>query len=146
MGPLEPFHISEDVTQQHDIDLVFGIQRKVVLDQQSATCAQRQAFNVPVLSAVRRSSIDLRNRNERRIPDGHSADLASRGEILLEQRWGDLQYVRDVVEAVAFVIGRQQLFDVNLNVEEIANGIAVFRAVEAVKRRSPGLGTRTGGL
>ena len=130
----------------HDVDLVFGIQREVVVDQQSAARAQRQAFDVVVLSAVRRRSVDLRHGNERRIADGHGADLARRGEILLEQRRRNLQYVRDVVEAVAFVVGRQQFFDVDFKVEQIANRIAVFRAIQAVKRRSAGIGMRCGGL
>ena len=55
-------------------------------------------------------------------------------EILLEQRRRDAQHAGDVVEPVALVVGRQQIGDVDLQVEQIADGVAVLRAIETMDR------------
>ena len=76
------------------------------------------------------------------IADGERRDLCRRRQILLEQRRRHAQHVRDVVEAVALVVGRQELGRVDLERQQIAHGVAVLGAVQAVDRRLAGLGRR----
>jgi hypothetical protein len=56
------------------------------------------------------------------------------------------QDVRNVVEAVAFVVGRQELGRIHLEGQQIADGVAVFGAVQTVDRRFAGVGGRERGL
>ena len=66
--------------------------------------------------------------------DRQAADLARGRQILLEQRRRDAQHAGLVVEPVALVVGRQQVGDVHVQVQQVADGIAVLGAVQAVHR------------
>ena len=56
-----------------------------------------------------------------------------RRRVRLEQRRGNGQRARDVVEAARRVVGRQQRRDVDLEAEEIANRVRVLRPIEAME-------------
>src|SRR5262245_33281111 len=88
------------------------------------------------LREVRRRSIDLRERNHRRIAHRKTADFARGRQILLEERGRDLQYVGDVVEAVAFVVGGEQFGDIDVEVEKVANRVTVLGPIETMQRRA----------
>ena len=49
MRKLHARQIADDVPQQDYVELVIGIQRKIVMDQDPAASAQRQPFDVFVL-------------------------------------------------------------------------------------------------
>jgi hypothetical protein len=128
---LETGHVADDISQQEDVEVVLAVLRKIVTDEESATRAQRKSFDVIGLLGVRRHAIDPLC--ERRVgADGETADLSRSRQVLLEQGRGDLQDAGDVVEAVALVVGRQQLCDVDLQIEQIANRVAIFGAIQSM--------------
>ena len=76
----------------------------------------------------------------RLVADGEPADLAGRLEVALHDDRGHEQQVGDVVEAAADVVGRQQQVDAELarqllETEQVANGVAVLGARQAVHER-----------
>ena len=68
------------------------------------------------------------------VPTARLLILRAAAEVLLEQRRRDAQHAGDVVEAVALVVGGQQVGDVDLEIEQVADGVAVLGAVQAVDR------------
>jgi hypothetical protein len=76
-------------------------------------------------------------RGRLQIADGERADALRGGEVALEQQRRDAEHVRVVVEARARVVRRQHRRDVDLEREEIAHGIRVFGAVQAMDERTP---------
>src|SRR4029077_2700977 len=64
---------------------------------------------------------------------GGRADPRCRSHILLRQERREGEDVADVVEAVADVVRRGFLISVEIDADEIANGVAVFNAVEAAQ-------------
>ena len=82
----------------------------------------------------------------RRRADREPADLVGGREIALEQRRRQLQHAGDVVEAVARLVGGQQLGDLDVEVQQVADRVAVLGAVQAVERlRAAGVRVRRGG-
>ena len=73
------------------------------------------------------------DRMQRRIADGEPADRSRGGQVVLEQRRRHRQDAGDVVEA--FLIGfvrRQQGAAIDLEAEQIADGVGVLAAVQAM--------------
>ena len=75
-----------------------------------------------------------------RISEREPADLPRREQVPLHQRRRDRQHLGDVVEAVLVgVVGRQQRPRVDVEREQIADGVRVFGAVQAMERRPAGI-------
>ena len=91
---------------------------------------------------IRRQSRRLRDGWRRRISDRQTADLSRCGQILFQQRRRKLQNVRNIVEAVAFVVGGQEIGDIDVQGQQIPNRIAVFGAIQAMDGRPAGIGFR----
>jgi hypothetical protein len=68
------------------------------------------------------------------------ADFPCSRQISLHQRRRYPEYGTDVVEAVSFLIGRKQRGDVDIQREEVAQRVAVFRAVETMEDSAAGIG------
>jgi nucleoside-diphosphate-sugar epimerase len=77
----------------------------------------------------------------RRVADRADADVARRGEILVEVRRRDLQHVGDVVEAVARGVRGQHGARVDFNAEQIPNGSGVLGAIEPMHGLATGRGS-----
>ncbi len=138
-------HALVQIARELGSDLVLGIGREVVIDSHAAARAERQTGQALLLRTVvgHAEPVDVDER--RRRADGEPADLVGCGEIALEQRRRELQHARDVVEAVARLVGRQELGDLDVEVQQIADGVAVLGAVQAVERlRAAGVRTRGG--
>ena len=71
---------------------------------------------------------------DRRIADRQAADLRRRRHVGLHQRRRHAQHVGDVVEAVARIVAGEQRRGVDRQIEQIANGVGVFGAVEPMER------------
>ena len=69
------------------------------------------------------------------IADGEAADLCGGRDVRLHQRRRHAEHVGDVVEAVARVVARQQRRGVDRQIEQVADGVGVFGAVQAMQRR-----------
>ena len=127
-------HLLVQVARELGRDLVLGVGREVVLDQRAAARAERQAGQAPLLRAVVGHAEPIDVHELRRRADREPADLVGRREVALEQRRRQLQHAGDVVEAVARLVGRQQLGDLDVEVEQVADRVAVLGAVQAVER------------
>ncbi len=127
-------HLLVQVARELGGDVVFGVGRKVILDQRPAARAERQAGQAPLLRAVVGHAEPVDADELRRRADRQAADLVGRREIALEQRRRQLQHAGDVVEAVARLVGRQQLGDLDVEVEQIANRVAILGAVQTMER------------
>ena len=104
---------------RHDLERVFAVGRKLVLDQHAAAGAERQPLDVVVLGGVVGNvELDLGRRGIRR--HRQAADLARRRQIRLHQRRRHGQRARDVVEPV----GRER---VRVDIHTARPGIVIGR-------------------
>ncbi len=74
---------------------------------------------------------------QRRIADGQPADRSRGRQVILQQRGRDREHARHVVEA--FLIGfvrREQRASIDLEAKQIADGVGVLAAVQAVNRHA----------
>ena len=68
------------------------------------------------------------------LPTAVRAIFCAADDIPLEQRLVHFERARDIVEAVAAIVGRQQRRDVDVDRQQIADGVAIFGAIQAVER------------
>ena len=139
---LRPAHAHQVVLilpAQPHLDRVVAVHRKLVTNRDAAARAEWQIFVLSILlHHVKRNLEGLEHRHRRRHADCEARDLSRRGEIAFEMRGGDREDIRKIIEAAVggFVAGEQCLHIKRLRVqrEEIAHGVAVLRAVEAMDR------------
>ena len=106
--------------------------------RQASTRAERQIVaDTAVLLQVLVDDEDLRGRRSRRITHRQTADLPGRRQVPFGQHRRHRQDIRDVVEPVAGVVGRQQRLAVDLESEEITDGVGVLGPVQPVDSRTP---------
>ena len=139
--PLEAQIFVVSAPLQGDRNLIFAVHREQVAHEGAAARAGRSGFAHSIeLNEPMRNGIGLIGHGHRGIADGGPADLACRRKVPFQQYGRYLQHVSDVVEAVADVVGRQQFRDVNLQRQQITNGIPVLRSVEPMERGASRIG------
>ena len=122
-----------EVPAEPDLHQVLAVQRKIVADERAAARAVRQALvHAGVLPEPARQVEGLHRRPDGRIAHGELADAARREHVAAEQRRRHRQHLGDVVEALVRLVGRQQLLGVDLQRQQVADGVAVLEAVQAV--------------
>ena len=124
-------------------EAVLAVGGKVVPELHPAARAEREAVDVERLVASFRLRVggarDLAgfaHGQPRREPRG--------GDVLIEERGRDAQRRGDVVEAVDFDLGRQQLLGVELDRQQIVDGGPELRARQALHRHVAGHGPAGG--
>ena len=128
-----------DRAHEVDRDRVFRVDRKEVLDPEPAASAIRQAIDVLGLHQEVRHVVRLLLGGHLRIADGEAADRRGRVRVALDQHGRDSERAGDVVEPEARVVAGQKLLRVDVQREQIADGVRVFRAVQPVQRRPAGI-------
>ena len=117
--------------------------------RRAGTCAARRCRRACRAAGRRgaRPATDRRHAIRRRdrdrcdgSPTASAADLRGRRDVALDQRRRDAEHVGDVVEAGRRIVGRQQRADVDVEREQIADGVRVLGAVQPVQRRRAGIG------
>ena len=131
---------------QEGTNLVLRVEGKVVPRRQAAAGPERQAVERVVLRMVGRRPVGVRRCPHGRAADGRAADDARRRQVLLEEQRRHPQHVRDVVEAVARIIRRQEARHVDLERQQIADDVRVLRAVQAVQGAAARIRRAGGGL
>ena len=137
-----------DAALEPDRDEVLAIERELMADREAGARPERQVLAHPVVLRHRdRDAVDLRRkaRPDRRIADREAADAPRRRQVALHQHGRERQRARQVVEAVAGVVGRQQGRGVDFKGEQIADGVRVLGAIQAVGRHPSRLDPRRGG-
>ena len=136
-------HVADVVGLQAHLDAVFAIHREVVADRGPAARPERQILALLIaLDQVQRNVVgrDLRAAG-RLLADRQAADLLGGRHVALEQGRRQRERGGYVVEAVAVRrVGRNERVDVDLQVEQVADDVAVLRLVQAVE------GLRTAGI
>ena len=80
--------------------------------------------------------VDLFDRLHRQIADGQTADPVRRRHVAIEQCGRRRQHRRDVVESVAGIVDRQPFAGPDVDGQQIADGVAVLGAIQAMHRRA----------
>ena len=142
MRELEPAHRPEVGAEQLHLEGVLAVERDVARNLEPAHRPERQPFDVPRLRRVLAHAIDLAHRRRLRVADRERADAAGCREIALEQHGRQAQHIGDVVEAGARIIGRQQRSRVDLEGQQVADGVGVLGAVQTMDQRTARLGRR----
>ena len=81
----------------------------------------------------------LADRRRLRIAERQRADPLGRRQVALEQHRRDAQHVGVVVEPAARIVGRQHRRDVDVEREQIAHGVRVLGAIQAMGQRTAGI-------
>ena len=132
--PLQP--AGHDRPLQLDTDAVLPVHRKGVEHADPAARAERQILGHPiVLAEIARRVINRLAGADIRVADRQAADALGGGEVALEERLRHAEHVPDIVEAVARVVGRQELPAVYLDGQQIADRVRILGAVKAVDGR-----------
>ena len=84
------------------------------------------------LRQVRRKLERIAAGRARGAANRQAADLLRRGQISLEQGRREVAD-RDVIEAVARLVARQQRGDIDIDGQQVADGVLIFGAVEAAE-------------
>ena len=140
--PTRPFG---DGLQQAAGEHVFAVGREGMRHDHAAARAERQPFDVLVLRHDRADGVGRRARLGAGIANGQLGDAQGGGEIALEQQRRRRQRGRDVVEAEVAAVARQQIGDVDRDAEQIAHGVGVLDAVQAMQDLAAGVVLRRRG-
>ena len=130
-------HLLVEIARQLHANRVLRVHRERVGDRRPAARPEQLSGQAIVLREIVGDAEIVDGRKRRRCPDGRAADLLRRRQIPLHQRRRELQHARDVVEAVARVVGRKKGRDVDAEIEQVADRVLVFRAVQPVERLGP---------
>ena len=109
-----------------------------------AARTERQVLAEPrVLNQQPRDVVGLDRRARQRPAQRLARDFLRGRHVPIEQCRRNRQHIGDVVEPVLIgIVGGQQRADVDLDAEEIADGVRVLGAVQAVHRRTAGIHVR----
>ena len=133
------------VGPQLDLDEVLAVDREVVGNGHAAPRAEGQVLALAVVLQQQQGHVERLERGRgRRQAHREAADGARRRQVALELRGRDGQHVGVVVEAgVRRLVAGQQRRHVEIEGEEVANGVAVLGAVQPVDGAGPaGVGVR----
>ena len=136
VGVAQALDVLVPVAGQPHLDLVLAVEGEVVVDDHAAAGAERQPVEVPLLGQVRAQDDDAASRDDGRAADGEPADLLRGREVPLHQSRRQLDHPH-VVEAVARVVAGQQGVHVDVEGQEVADGVAVLGAIQAPERLRP---------
>ncbi len=145
MRILEAAHRAQVGAEQLRLDHVLAVERQGRLRQHAADGPDRQPLDVPVLRSILANAEGLGGDANLGIADGERAHLAGGADVSLQQHRRNAQHVGDVVEPVGRVVGRQQRGRVDLQRQQVADGVGVLGAVEPVHELAARIGTRGGG-
>src|SRR5438067_4087019 len=122
------------LTLQANFDQVLAVNRKFIANCDSAAGSERQVFTLPlVLEDVERDLESIHLRACWRESCCEPRYLPRDREVTLQMRRGDGERVRKIIEAaVGRFVSRKLRSHIEIHGEQVANRIAVLRAIEAV--------------
>jgi len=121
-----------NTTGQPAGQFVLGIGRKDVMDYRAANGSQRQSGDVSALAEFETDGMLRGSRLDLRIAHGHGADALGRVDVAFQQQRRGLQSRRNVVEPEFRAVGGQQVGYVDVNVQQVADCIRIFGAIQTV--------------
>ncbi len=113
--------------------------------QGSANRPERQSLDVLVLREILSNTIRLGAGADLRVPNRQRTDPVCRDQVAFQQEGRYPQRVRDVVESIGRIVRREQRRDVDIEREQIADGVGVFGTIESMEKSRPArMGVRGG--
>ena len=122
------------------LNRVLGVEGKVVIEQDAAARVGGQPRDLSVPPRPARGTVALHDGDGGAGADHEPADAPRRRHVLLDVQRRHRQHVADVVEPVAGVVGRQVPRVVEVEPQEVADGVAVLGPVQPVDGRRAGVG------
>src|SRR6185295_346871 len=112
--------------QQIDAKEVLAVLRKIVLDQQTPPSAERQPFDVLVLTQCLWNAKLVGFWNRKGTAKRRSTDFQRSGQVVLQQRLVQLEDTGNIVETVTRVVSRQQRAHIDLDGQQIPDDVLIF--------------------
>jgi hypothetical protein len=136
---LEPADRAQVRLEQLHLDHILAVERKHVPRGHAAARSERQPVQMLGLRRVAADAVRLGAGGDRWASDGECADLRRCGEIALEQGRRQAQDLGDVVEPFRRIVGRQEGGRVDLERQQIADGVGILRAIQTMDRGPSGV-------
>ena len=139
----QPVDVADDVALQADAQLVLPVEGKAVAHGEAAARPERHRLpGALVLDARAGDLVGRGGRPQPSVADRRPAHLVGGRDVALQERGGDVEEVRVVVESEAQVVGRQERRRVDLQRQQVADGVGVLGPVQPVDRGPAGIGVR----
>jgi hypothetical protein len=132
VGFVQAFDHLVAVARQADLDLILAVSGERVSDERSTARAEWKICNGLFLREVWLQAIGVAIRPRDRRTHGEAADFLGGGDVAVEQG-GRQVAARQVVETVARIVFGEQCRRVDLEVEEIPDGVPILGAIESVE-------------
>ena len=132
----EAFDAFVAVAGEAELDEVFAIDGEVVVEDGSAAGASGEVGEEVLLGQVGRGDEDVAAGGAGRVTDGEAGDAGGGREVAFEEGGGEFAD-GDVIETVAGFVFREERRDVEIDGQEVPDGVVVFGAGEAAE----GVGT-----
>ena len=128
-----------ELSPQADLDDVLAVDRKVMTNRNTAARTERQVFaHLAILIEQGWNFVGVGHRPDRRNAERETAHLASRRQVAVQQCRRHRQHARHVVEAVLVgIVNRQQRGDVDVEPQQVANGVLVLGPIETMNAAGP---------
>ena len=142
-----PQDVAVQLPFQPDFDLVVAAEWKVITDRGAALRSERQVVaHAPVLHEQPRDVEILYHRLDAHA-DREPADLARGADVAVEEGRRHRQHARHVLEAFLIrLVGPEHRRRVDLEREQIADGVHIFAAVQSMDRDAARVRMARGGL
>ena len=141
VGILETANRTEIGAPHAHLKLVVAVERERVRGQETAHRPERHAVELAALRSILPHRVGGAAGADAWIADRDRADLPCRREVGLQQRGRRPLGIGDVVEAEGRRVRRQQRRNVDVEPEQIADGVGVLGPVQPVQRRPAGIGS-----
>ena len=125
--------------EERHAELILTVERQRRVDQNAAHGPERQSGDVAILRLVLTDTVDLSCGRQAAISQRQRADTLRGRQVAFEQHRRHAEHVGVVVEARAGIVRRQHRGDVDVEREQIANGIGVLGAIQPVHERPTGI-------
>ena len=129
----ESFDVLVAIASQTYLKLVDRVLRERVSEDRAAASAERQPLEVILLREVRGQHDDVTRRRRQRSADRRATHLLRRRQIPFEQRRRQLT-VAHVVEPVTGIVFGQERRHVDVEREDVADGVLILDAAQAPER------------
>ena len=139
----QPADVSFQIAREPDLDLVLAVLGECVGHRHPAARAQGQAGQMIFLREVGRQANDVALERRLRAADRQAADFLRGRDVAVQERRRQVAD-RDVVEAVTALIGWQERGGVDVERQQVSDGVLILGPIQAAERvRAAGI--RSGG-
>ena len=129
----QPADVSFQIAHEPDLDLVLAVLNERVGHRRAAARAQGQAGQMIFLREVGRQANDVALERRLRAADRQAADFLRGRDVAVQQRRRQVAD-RHVVEAVTAVIGRQKRGGVDVESQQVSDGVLILGPIQAAER------------